>query len=356
LAQAPDRFAVFILEPTFAMKRYCIAAAVLVAAGHETTPPNYVMLWNYFKTHYGKVYNGINEESVRFGNFKSNVDIIRATNARNLSFSLGVNEFADLTQDEFAATYAGLKPAALWTGLPRLGTHEYNGAPLASSVDWTTQGVVTPVKNQGQCGSCWAFSTSGALEGAWALSTGNLVSLSEQQFVDCDTTSSGCNGGLMDYAFAFAEQNAICTEKSYRYTASDGTCDTSRCTVGIPQGGVVGYTDVSRDNEQALMSAVAQQPVSIAIEADQASFQLYSSGVLTASCGTRLDHGVLAVGYGTDAGSDYWKVKNSWGTSWGEHGYVRLSRGSSREGECGILSGPPSFPVVSGVVSQRVVV
>jgi len=104
------------------------------------------------------------------------------------------------------------------------------------------------------------------------------------------------------------------------------------------------------------MSAVAQQPVSIAIEADQASFQLYSSGVLTASCGTRLDHGVLAVGYGTDAGSDYWKVKNSWGTSWGEHGYVRLSRGSSREGECGILSGPPSFPVVSGVVSQRVVV
>merc|ERR1711955_78431 len=124
---------------------------------------------------------------------------------------------------------------------------------------------------------------------------------------------------------------------------------------GSPRS-VTGYKDVSTDSEQALMSAVAQQPVSIAIEADQASFQLYSSGVLTASCGTRLDHGVLAVGYGTDAGSDYWKVKNSWGTSWGEHGYVRLSRGSSREGECGILSGPPSFPVVSGVVSQRVVV
>merc|ERR1712211_156940 len=163
-----------------------------------------------------------------------------------------------------------------------------------------------------------------------------------------DTTSLGCNGGLMDYAFAFAEQNAICTEKSYRYTASDGTCDTSSCTVGLSQGSVTGYKDVSTDSEQALMSAVAQQPVSIAIEADQSSFQSYSSGVLTASCGTKLDHGVLAVGYGTDAGTGYWKVKNSWGSSWGEQGYVRLQRGKGGAGECGLLAGPPSYPVVSG--------
>merc|ERR1719414_2314601 len=206
-----DRFEILVFHPTFNMKSSFIAAAVLVAAGHEVPPPDYMMMFNNFKTKYGKVYNGINEDAVRFGIFKANVDVIYATNARNLTFALGVNEFTDLTQEEFAASYTGLKPASL----ERFASFEHarvQRAPLASSVDWTTQGVVTPVKNQGQCGSCWSFSTTGALEGAWALSTGNLVSLSEQQFVDCDTTDSGCNGGLMDYAFAFAEKNAICTE------------------------------------------------------------------------------------------------------------------------------------------------
>merc|ERR1712136_597256 len=231
-------------------------------------------------------------ESVRFVNFKANVDIIVATNAKNLTYSLGVNEFADLTSDEFAATYTGLKPASLWSGLPRLGTFEHGGADLPSSVDWTTQGVVTPVKNQGQCGSCWSFSTTGVLEGAWALSTGNLVSLSEQQFVDCGITDSGCNGGWMDNAFSFAKTNSIYTEGSYPYTATDGTCNLSGYQASIPQDGVVDYTDVSADNEQTLMSTVARQPMYTAIEADQHSFQLYSSGVFTAPCDTRLDHGV----------------------------------------------------------------
>ena len=160
----------------------------------------------------------------------------------------------------------------------------------------------------------------------------------------------------MDNAFSFAMTNSICTEGSYPYTATDGTCNLSGCQVGIPQGGVVDYTDVSTDSEQATMSAVAQQPVSIATEANQYSFQLYSSGVFTASCGTRLDHGVLAVGYGSEASTDYWKVKNSWGSSWGEQGYVRLQWGKGGMDECGLLAEPPSYPVVSGVVSQRVVV
>merc|ERR1712087_753979 len=248
----------------------------------------------------------------------------------------------------------GKKPEKMWGDLPYVGRHNYSGAALADSVDWTTKGAVTPVKNQGQCGSCWSFSTTGSLEGAWEIATGNLVSFSEQQFVDCDKVDQGCNGGLMDNAFKYAERNALCTEDSYSYKGRGGTCQATSCTVGIPKGGVTGYKDVAKDDMNALMEAVAQQPVSIAIEAGLPTFQLYKSGVLGGICGTNLDHGVLAVGYGTDGGKDYWKVKNSWGTSFGEDGYIRLLRGKKGAGECGLLSGPPSYPVVKA--SEEVVV
>merc|ERR1712093_409932 len=271
------------------------------------------------------------------------------TNAKNLSYTLGVNQFADLTTDEFEAQYTGLKkPDNVWGDLPYLGQHKYSGAAIPSSVDWSQKGAVTPIKNQGQCGSCWSFSTTGSLEGAWEIATGNLVSFSEQQFVDCDKVDEGCNGGLMDNAFKYAEKNALCTEESYSYKGRKGTCEASSCTVGLPKGGVTGYKDVATDSAQALMEAVTKNPVSIAIEADKSAFQLYKTGVLSGTCGTKLDHGVLAVGYGTDGGNDYWKVKNSWAATWGDHGYVRLLRGKGGAGECGLLSGPPSYPVVSG--------
>merc|ERR1711907_406330 len=200
-------------------------------------------------------------------------------------------------------------------------------------------GAVTPVKNQGQCGSCWAFSTTGGLEGAWELSSGNLVSMSEQQFVDCSKQNSGCNGGLMEPALVWAKKQAIATEDSYSYTARDGSCKSS-FTTAIPQGGVTGYKTAS--SASALTSALQSNPVSVAIEADQAVFQQYTSGTITSGCGSNLDHGVLAVGVNSDGSI---KVKNSWGTSWGNAGYVNIATN-----QCGITQ-DASYPVVSSSVS-----
>jgi len=203
------------------------------------------------------------------------------------------------------------------------------------------------VKNQGSCGSCWAFSTTGSIESSYAIATGKLVSLSEQQLVDCSDSygNYGCDGGLMDYAFEYVIANGgLCTEDSYPYQGVDGTCKSTSCSMYDP---IQSYSDVTPDSESSLEASVAIRPVSVAIEADQSSFQFYSTGILTGKCGTNLDHGVLAVGYGTDGTTEYWKVKNSWGTSWGEEGYVLICRNCGKngnEGECGI-NHEPSYPV-----------
>merc|ERR1712232_788194 len=232
---------------------------------------------------------------------------------------LGATAFSDLTLEEFPALPIRGFAASMKTDLPNLGTYEAVGDDKPKAIDWTTKGAVTPVKNQGQCGSCWAFSTTGGLEGAWQLSSGNLVSMSEQQFVDCDKVDSGCNGGLMDNAFGWAESHAVATESSYAYTGRDGSCKSSFSTA-IPQGGVTGYKDVSK-SASALKSALQNSPISVAIEADQAAFQQYTGGVITSGCGTQLDHGVLAVGINDDGSI---KVKNSWGASWGADGFVSM--------------------------------
>jgi len=243
-----------------------------------------------------------------------------------------VNKFSDLTSAEFTAMYAGLKGKAMH-GSANLGTLPRLHQEVAGSVDWRTKGAVTPVKNQGQCGSCWAFSSTGGLEGRNQIATGNLVSLSEQQFVDCDKQDSGCNGGLQDSAFSYAAEVAVCTEDSYPYTAQDGYCQASSCTAGLQQGAISGHYDVEQDCN-ALAEAVASGPVSVGVDAG--SFQSYSGGILSNDCGTSLDHGVLVVGYTDDA----FIVKNSWGADWGENGYIRLSRNScGSSGVCGVCTG-----------------
>jgi C1A family cysteine protease len=302
-----------------------------------------------FVAKHGKTYESEEEKAVRYNVFKENRVFIQHSN-QDGKVTYALNRFADLTHAEFKNIYVGgYRPDLSTTWGVKIGTHVYSGAELPAEVDWTTKDAVTPVKNQGQCGSCWAFSTTGSLEGAYAIATGTLVSVSEQQLVDCAQSfgEQGCSGGLMDNAFRYAELNDMCTEESYPYTAADGQCNTKGCTIAIDKQYVTGFKDVDHTME-AMMEAVAKGPVSIAIEADQGAFQFYSGGVLSQECGTQLDHGVLCVGYGELNGKKYWKVKNSWGASWGSDGYILLERGNSPDGamgECGLLT-QPSYPII----------
>jgi C1A family cysteine protease len=283
-------------------------------------------------------------------NFANNDDTIYLHNSdKDNTYELGHNKFSHMSFDEFKAyVRLGLDERVEETIANNVETR-IDLTALPTSVDWTTTGAVTGVKDQGNCGSCWSFSATGALEGAYKIKYGTLISFSEQNLVSCDTIDSACNGGLMDNAFTWTKSNGgLCTESGYPYTSGTtgqkGTCYTT-CTKNT---GVApkSFTDVAKNSDSALMTALVQQPVSVAIQANQPAFQLYKSGVLTGTCGTNLDHGVLAVGYGTwTDGTDYYKVKNSWGTSWGMSGYILIQRGNpQRCGECGILCGPPSYP------------
>ena len=306
--------------------------------------------FNDFQDRFSKKYENIQELETRFQIFRTNLRNIILHNLDNTqNFTMGINQFTDLTPQEFKDQYVGGIKAEVGSYGCKSFSSGASGAP--SSIDWRQKGAVTSVKDQGQCGSCWTFSATGAVEGAWAISTGKLVDLSEQELVDCAAGfsygSHGCSGGQMEGAFKFIIENGQCALSSYPYnsgtTKTEGTCQKCSAVAKISS-----CSDVKPNDQISLKAAVAQQPVSVAISADTKLFQSYSGGVITSSsCYTSLDHGVLIVGYGTENGIDYWLVKNSWSESWGDHGYVKIARSSSTNdpGICGI-SMDPSFPTV----------
>uniref|UniRef100_A0A6C0ERD0 Peptidase C1A papain C-terminal domain-containing protein n=1 Tax=viral metagenome TaxID=1070528 RepID=A0A6C0ERD0_9ZZZZ len=304
-----------------------------------------------FQDRFQKVYDTLEDYERRFAIFRSNLRSIILHNLdERQNFTMGVNQFTDLTPEEFKSLYIGsVKPDVQVVGSYGCKTFVSTSlsAALPASVDWRLNGAVTSVKDQGQCGSCWSFSSTGAVEGAWAISGRQLIDLSEQQLVDCATGlsygSHGCSGGQMEGGFKYVIENGQCSLASYPYTAKDGTC--KKCSVVVD---ISSCYDVKPNDQLSLKTAVAGQPVSVAIEADTRYFQSYSSGVLTSSsCGTNLDHGVLVVGYGEENGQKYWLVKNSWSATWGDKGYVKIGRSESTNdaGICGIAM-QPSFPSV----------
>jgi len=386
----------------------------LVALAASTALPGKTSLFENFIAKYNKVYATEFEKGQRFQIFSENIDEIYASNAKNRSYTLGVSKNTDLTFEEWRASHlTGFKPVLAAEGKTRPVFRAPTSFVEAESVDWVTKGGVTSVKNQGTCGSCWAFSTVGALEGAMASSGRKMVDLSMQQILACDTGGNACNGGSMIQAFEWVKENGLASLKDDPYLCKDGSssecknmkCDTKACSkrtgetclsssffysclkvedsmcyksghcecgpgqcfkdgkcvnskptpLVLNVGDVASKTNVDQ-SENALEAAVAQQPVSVAIEADKSAFQHYMSGVLTSdACGSNLDHGVLAVGYGTDNGQKYWKVKNSWGTSFGEDGYIRIEKGKATPGgECGIRK-MATFPTLKASASDIVV-
>jgi len=316
-----------------------LCVALLSAASVQATlsERDYQQKFTSFMNQFQKTYQH-DEFFTRYAIFKNNFNMIEAHNSGNHSFSMGVNAFADMSSEEFKAQYTGLNyvnsPYARSQNLAELDMN----APVAASLDWRTKGAVNAVKNQEQCGSCWAFSAVAAAEGAIAISSGKLPNLSEQQVVDCADSfgNQGCNGGWMDYAFEYIISNkGIASETAYPYKAVDGTCQKIASS-----GTISSYKDIAVNNEAAILTASNTAVISIAIEADTSVFQFYTGGVMdSTACGTTLDHGVAIVGYGTDAasGKDYWIVRNSWGATWGEAGYVRMVRNKN---QCGLASVP----------------
>lgn len=302
--------------------------------------------WETFKVKYEKKYDTARDEDIRRLIWEEKMAFhskhnLEAAQGKH-TYTLGENQFSDMTDAEFRATLTGYRPLD-----KRMGKQFYATLPvsvLAATVDWRTVGAVTEVKNQEQCGSCWSFATTGAVEGQTFIKQNKLPSLSEQNLVDCDTTNHGCSGGHPINGYIYIIQNGgIDTEASYPYQGKDGLpCryDPSQSAATVTNFGQVQPT------EAALQQAVQQVgPIAVAIDASQPSLASYTGGIYNdpACSSTQLNHAVLAVGYGNENGQDYWIIKNSWGETWGEAGYFKLARNAGNR--CGVAQ-DTNYPVV----------
>ena len=315
------------------MKSFAFAAVMAAANALSTAEFEYM---NYL-AEFNKVYNDVEEFTVRMNRFMEVDAFIKEQNASNGSYTAGHNQFSDWHFAEYKAMLGYVRGESdVRAPVAR------NTTNVASSVNWVEAGAVTPVKDQGQCGSCWAFSSTGSLEGAHFIASGELLSFSEQQLVDCAYIkygNYGCNGGLQTNAYHYYEDgNDAELESVYPYKGTKGSCayDAASATSVT----VSTFQDVTPNSIDEMKAALNTAPLAIAIEADKLCFQTYKSGVFNnTKCGTTLDHAVLAVGYGTEGGQDYWLVKNSWNTPWGDQGYIKIAQVAG-EGICGVQMDP----------------
>ncbi|CAJ2658869.1 unnamed protein product [Trifolium pratense] len=325
-----------------------LSACAYNAMSRTLSEPSIVEAHQQWMMKYGRTYTNNSELEKRRKIFKENLEYIENfNNAGNKSYNLGLNLYSDLTSKEFIASHTGLKvPRHLSSSKKGSNTIHFNlSDDVPTKFDWRDEGAVTDVKNQQRCGCCWAFSAVAAIEGIVKIKTDSLTSLSEQQLVDCDEQNQGCNGGFMDDTFKYIIQNqGIASEAEYPYQGNDQTCQFNDQMT--PAAQITSFVDVPANDEQQLLHAVAQQPISVGI-AVGTEFQLYQKGVYSGTCGRDLNHAVTAVGYGvSEDGTKYWLIKNSWGKNWGEEGYIRMLRESGEsEGQCGIAA-HASYPTI----------
>jgi C1A family cysteine protease len=286
-----------------------------------------------------RLYSNGKEEDNRLRIFEENYNKIKKMQSEDRPYQVELNKFADMSTEEFATAYLGTRPSnvrAATTTDPTILQATTSTVP--ATIDWRAKNAVTPIKNQGYCGSCWSFSAVGAMEGLYAIKYGLLKTFSEQQLIDCSGSygTYACNGGVMTAAFKYTRDYGVELGTVYPYTGTKGTCKFDKTKVVFKN---IGWVSVTANNNVQLAAAVATRPVSAAVQADASVFQFYKGGIIDGTaCGTSLNHGILIVGYGSENGKDFWIIKNSWGTSWGEGGYVRIAKSNSTSsaGVCGI--------------------